>query len=534
MLSEHVSITITSANVNVQRLGFGIPLILSCNAAFGERVRSYLSIESVAADFASDTPEYLAANALFSQEPAPQTVMIGRAVGKPTLAYRGDVVAAGVVAGNVYGIDVAGPGITATEVRYTALADITFTTTHATETFTSVAHGMLTGAGPFRVSNSGGGLPAGISVDTDYWIIRLTADTFQLATSRANALAETELLITSDGTGTHTLRRAQNDVVVAQLVQGLNDVVGNNYTAAQVTGAGETDYFTVTADSAGAWFSLATTDNQLLGLQMTHAEPATTIATDLTAIRAANDSWYMLYTLYNSDAYVKAAAAAIEPLTKIYGADLHMSESATLADGGGDTGDDLQALNYDRTFTTYHPSPLRMAGAAWAGTKLPIQPGATTWMDAQPDGVPVFSLTDTHATNLVAKNINFIQTTAGVDAMREGKMVGGEFIDVIRDLDYLKNDIQVSIYELIAAASKAGRKIPMTNAGIAQVEAVLRGCLLRAVAMGIIDADFEITVPRVSAISTSNRGLRKLPDVKFNCRLQGAIHRVEVTGVVSV
>src|SRR5690606_24060487 len=139
--------------------------------------------------------------------------------------------------------------------------------------------------------------------------------------------------------------------------------------------------------------------------------------------------------------------------------------------------------------------PAAMNGAAWLGTRLPYNPGAATWKFSSPAGVTAVNATATHTTNLLAKNTNFLQTTAGVNIMREGVMVGGEFIDVIRDLDYLKDDVQKSIFEVLAAAAK----IPMTNAGIAIIECALRGALLRAVALGIIDADFTITVPKITS-----------------------------------
>ncbi len=80
-----------------------------------------------------------------------------------------------------------------------------FTAANATEIFTAAAHGLKTGDGPFQVSNGGGGLPAGLSAVTDYWFIKIDADTFYLATSRANALAGTHLAITTNGTGTQTM-----------------------------------------------------------------------------------------------------------------------------------------------------------------------------------------------------------------------------------------------------------------------------------------------------------------------------------------
>jgi len=48
-------------------------------------------------------------------------------------------------------------------------------------------------------------LPAGLSLATDYFVIRVTATTIKLATSLANAIAGTAINITSAGTGTHTI-----------------------------------------------------------------------------------------------------------------------------------------------------------------------------------------------------------------------------------------------------------------------------------------------------------------------------------------
>lgn len=533
-LSDHVVITITADTLGVPLAGFGTPMGLSVNATFPERTRTYEDLSGVAEDFPVTTsPEYLFARAVFSQSPHPEELIIGRALGQPTQAYRIDISA--VTLGATYGIDVAGEGVTATEVRYTTLADITFTAEADDEKMTSVAHGMATGDGPFRVSNSGGALPAGLAVDTDYWIIKSTVDVFFLATTKANALALTNLLITTDGTGTQTLRRNQNDVICAQLVQGLNAVVGNNYIAAQVTGAGETDYVTVTADAAGDWFSLAITEPSLTKIAQTHTEPGTTIATDLAAIVNENDSWYALITFYNSEAYVKAAAADIEARKKIYFADLSQSETITLAaagTGASDCADDLATLDYDRTATVYHPSPAAMCGAAWLGTRLPYEPGSETWKFAAPSGVNPVNLTATHKTNLRAKNCNVLQTIGGTNRMWEGKMVSGEFIDARRGLDWLQDDMEVAVYDTLAGALK----IPFTDAGIAMIENAVHGSLRRGIQQGLLADDPApvVTVPKAADVSDANKAARTLPDVKFSATFQGAVHKVIVTGVVSV
>src|ERR1051326_5022698 len=97
-LSEHVSLTISVDVVSVARAGFGMPLILSCNASFSERVRLYEDLLSLAADFSTTSPEYRAARAMFSQTPHPEEIAVGRAVGKPTQVY--EIHVSAVAAGN--------------------------------------------------------------------------------------------------------------------------------------------------------------------------------------------------------------------------------------------------------------------------------------------------------------------------------------------------------------------------------------------------------------------------------------------------
>lgn len=83
----------------------------------------------------------------------------------------------------------------------------TFTADASTDicTFTSTANipsNLLTGTRQ-RFTTSGT-LPAGISLATDYYYIKVTDSTFKLATSYANAIAGTAINITDAGTGTHT------------------------------------------------------------------------------------------------------------------------------------------------------------------------------------------------------------------------------------------------------------------------------------------------------------------------------------------
>lgn len=79
-----------------------------------------------------------------------------------------------------------------------------FTAANATNQLTDNAHGLVTGDGPFEVSNSGGALPAGLSATASYWAIVVDPNIFQLAVSRDAAIAGTVVGFTTDGTGIHS------------------------------------------------------------------------------------------------------------------------------------------------------------------------------------------------------------------------------------------------------------------------------------------------------------------------------------------
>jgi len=84
----------------------------------------------------------------------------------------------------------------------------TFTAAN-TDVCTAVAHGLLTGD-QVRLTTSAADLPLNLVIDTDYYVIKLTDDTFKLATSVANAEAGTAVDIGDAGTGVHTITGYEN------------------------------------------------------------------------------------------------------------------------------------------------------------------------------------------------------------------------------------------------------------------------------------------------------------------------------------
>lgn len=538
-LSEIVTITITQDTVGQTQPGFGTPLVLSHNATFSERVRYYSSTTEAAVDWAVTSPEYLSIRAALSQTPHVEQVAVGRATLKPTQQYTISASAVRNSDARSYRLNVTGQGVTATTATYTsdstatageihnglltslnavvganysaAFATLTgvtftFTATNADEKFHHTAHGLVTGDGPFQLSNSGGALPTGVTAVTNYWVIVVDVDTFFLATTLANALAGTNLLISGDGSGTNTL--------------------------ASVTGTvSPTASIVVTGSAPGNWFSIEVTDTSALSNQQTHADPG--VATDLDAIALEDNAWYCLLTNYNSHAYVVAASAWIEAQTKIYVFDDVNTQAITTVVGSGtDAGAALHALAPTRTAGTYYPAPNYMASAAWAGRVLPIEPGGETWMFKTLAGVVPTTLTTTHRNHLRARNMNWFQTVASRNIMQQGQTFDGDYLDITRGLDWLKDDMSKGIFTTLASNDK----VPFDDPGITLIQNDIVASLDRAVQRRILRANPRplVFVPLAASVSDSDKALRTVPDITFTGELAGAVHRVIVNGVVSV
>jgi hypothetical protein len=78
-ISDVVNVSITADTARVTRVGFGTPLLLAYHAHNTDLIREYSGLDEMVADsFDADEAAYLMAQAVFSQEPRPETVKIGR------------------------------------------------------------------------------------------------------------------------------------------------------------------------------------------------------------------------------------------------------------------------------------------------------------------------------------------------------------------------------------------------------------------------------------------------------------------------
>jgi hypothetical protein len=124
-LNDIVTVAITTTGPAPTQAGFGIPLILGAVNGWGvsvDRIRFYTSTTAMVADgIATTDPEYLAAAAAFSQNPAPPIIAVGKRTAKPTQQFKVTVLQ-GVI-GKIYTVVVNGVAKSFTAVD-TVLANI--------------------------------------------------------------------------------------------------------------------------------------------------------------------------------------------------------------------------------------------------------------------------------------------------------------------------------------------------------------------------------------------------------------------------
>jgi microcystin-dependent protein len=91
-----------------------------------------------------------------------------------------------------------------------------------TEEITVTGHSYRRTGFRVRVSSTGT-IIGGLAINTDYYVIVVDANTIKLATTRANAIANTAINLTSQGTGTHTISQSEGpDFTLRTSVNGGN------------------------------------------------------------------------------------------------------------------------------------------------------------------------------------------------------------------------------------------------------------------------------------------------------------------------
>ena len=165
------------------------------------------------------------------------------------------------------------------------------------------------------------------------------------------------------------------------------------------------------------------------------------------------------------------------------------------------------------------------------------QPGSETWALKTLRIVNPSTIGTTLAASLDNQNMNYYVTIAGTSVTQGGKVLGDEWIDVIRFRDWLKNDMQISIFN----AFRQNPKLPYTDNGISVIDGCMKAALKSGRDIGGIAEDeydeddnlipgYTTHVPLAASLTAAQKKSRDLTGCSFTARLAGAIQVVTLEG----
>jgi hypothetical protein len=222
-----------------------------------------------------------------------------------------------------------------------------------------------------------------------------------------------------------------------------------------------------------------------------------------------------------------------------------MAEIDNDTDIDPDIGYLLRQAEYRRTFTLYDPDDAyaHFSVAARASTVDFNQPDSTITLKFKqlPTVTPV-TITETQRRALNEKNVNYYGVFGKSAMLAESTMAKpGVFIDEVHGVDWLQNAIETNVFGYLYTHPT---KVPQTDKGVAALEQQVRLALQEGVRNGLIapgmnyitgeflEKGFITWAQPISEQNQSDREARKAPPIYFLAKGAGAIHSVDIQGVL--
>lgn len=360
-------------------------------------------------------------------------------------------------------------------------------------------------------------------------------------TDDAGTYTAGNIIVNVNGTDVNEPFDTDKDTTLTNLatsIQALSDVSTAVYAAGPHT-------ITITP-VAGTLLAVTTDLTGITGtMTMTTSATATESITDaLNNINDEQSNWYGFVITSRTQSDQLEAAAWAETQTKIFSVASAEADIIGVSDASDTTSlaAQLKAAGYDRTFGIYNADVTNdYADAAYLGRILPYDPGTYTAMFKRLAGITIDDLTPTQSTNARDKNFNVYEEIGDASIAREGVVSSGEFIDVIIFIDWLAAEITTNVYSALVN----NLKVPYTDAGITLIEngviqALQVGQNRGGISPHAFDSDdlriggFSTSVPALENVSSVDKANRTLNDVTFVAYLAGAIHAVQINGIVTV
>ncbi len=264
----------------------------------------------------------------------------------------------------------------------------------------------------------------------------------------------------------------------------------------------------------------------------------------LSACSLEDDGFYFVTAHDHTETFVLAMAAAVEAATKIYFVSNQEATSiATLAAPATDTLGKLTDFGYLRTSALFsHDADTNFPECAAVAIAAVSTPGTKVWGVNRISGVPVGQnpttgnvLNNTELNNLNDRNANFVVLIAGTNAYRTGKVSGNEWIDAIRNRDFMEARLTEGLQNKLIASPV----VPYTDSGINEIRStvtsVLNTMVSTSAASNILTESNSYTTsfPRAIDVPTVDKQNRVL-NASFTATLAGAIQIVNIEGSLSL
>lgn len=184
---------------------------------------------------------------------------------------------------------------------------------------------------------------------------------------------------------------------------------------------------------------------------------------------------------------------------------------------------------YDNTFVMYHDDSDSFVAEALA-VVMSYKVGGKTAKFKTLQGVKAADVSTTQVKELHKNNLFTYVEKLGVLQTSEGKMLSGEYIDVILGEYWIRFRMEERMQRLALTQDK----IPYTNRGIGMLVGVAELVLTEAVAMGIVEeGQYRVDYKVREDVDSNEVALRKYDYILWTAMLQGAIHTGQISGILT-